>query len=73
MPTLFRKQLRRWRKARSQEECAILLGVPVATYRNWEQGRNEPSDVAMKAVIDFIESAASKVSCRQCADLADNV
>ena len=53
-PKLFRKQLRRWRKNRSQPEAAEILGVPLATYRNWEQGRNEPPEFAMKSVLDLI-------------------
>ena len=28
----------------SQEQAAAKLEVPVATWRNWEQGRNAPHD-----------------------------
>jgi len=34
----------------SQEEAARLLEVPVATIRNWEQGRNEPRGASLKWV-----------------------
>jgi len=54
MPTTFRKQLRRWRKNRSQQKAAEILGVPLATYRNWEQGRNEPPKFALKTLLEVI-------------------
>ncbi len=37
----------------SQAEFATLLGIPVATLRNWEQRRTEPEPMA-KALIDLI-------------------
>ncbi len=37
----------------SQSEFAALLGIPVATLRNWEQRRTEPEPMA-KALIDLI-------------------
>jgi len=37
----------------SQRDFASLLGIPVATLRNWEQRRTEPDAVA-KTLIDLI-------------------
>ncbi|TWG97122.1 putative transcriptional regulator [Mesorhizobium sp. J18] len=37
----------------SQRDFAGLLGIPVATLRNWEQRRTEPDAVA-KTLIDLI-------------------
>lgn len=36
--------LRAWRERLelSQEQAAALLGVPLATFRNYEQGRSQP-------------------------------
>lgn len=47
----FKMELRRWRKKRTQSVAASLLGVPLDTYRNWEQGRNTPSLLAMVSVL----------------------
>lgn len=39
------------KKARiSQEEAAILAGTNLATWRNWEQGRNWPSSRAIPVI-----------------------
>jgi len=45
-------ELKAWRTRMhlSQEEAARLLEVPVATIRNWEQGRNEPRGASLKWV-----------------------
>ena len=37
----------------TQEEAAEKLEVPVATWRNWEQGRNEPN-TGMARLIEII-------------------
>lgn len=41
----FARLLMRWRRVtrKTQPEAAAWLTVPVATYRNWEQGRNTPN------------------------------
>lgn len=40
----FAEELKDWRadKAYTQEEAAVFLGVPLRTYQEWEQGRQEP-------------------------------
>jgi DNA-binding transcriptional regulator YiaG len=42
----FPDRLRAWRKKKklTQEKAAQVLGVPVGTFRDWEQGRYEPVD-----------------------------
>lgn len=52
----FRYRITRWRRAirKSQPEAAALLSVPVATYRNWEQGRNEPTRFAQTSIIQIL-------------------
>jgi DNA-binding transcriptional regulator YiaG len=44
--------LSRWRKRRqlSQQAAADLVGVPLATWQNWEQGRNKPRGLALVAL-----------------------
>jgi putative transcriptional regulator len=37
----------------SQADFAALLGIPVATLRNWEQRRTEPDPIA-KTLIDLV-------------------
>ena len=40
----FADELKTWRtrKDLKQEEAAKFLGVPLRTYQEWEQGRQEP-------------------------------
>ena len=66
MPITFRKQLRRWRKNRSQPEAAAMLGVPLATYRNWEQGRNEPTEFVVKTLLEIVGLPNTKTRRPEC-------
>lgn len=47
------ESLRNWRKREglSQPKAAAKLGVGLATFRPWEQGRREPHGAAWKAEI----------------------
>lgn len=45
MPTDVKKV--RARLGQSQEEFALMIGVSVATLRNWEQGRRQPDGPAL--------------------------
>lgn len=59
------KQLRAWRGVKgkgnatrgnfSQEEAAERLGIPVGTYRDWEQGRSAPRGIALSALLERIK------------------
>lgn len=44
-------EIKAWRAALklTQTEAAEALGVPVATYRQWEQGRRDPSSLLPRA------------------------
>lgn len=42
----FSTKLRIWRAYRTQRQAAKTLGLNLATYRNWEYGRNEPASWA---------------------------
>jgi DNA-binding transcriptional regulator YiaG len=48
----FPKALKEWRKkfGYTQSAAAMVIGVRLATYRNWEQGRNKP----IEALINFL-------------------
>jgi transcriptional regulator with XRE-family HTH domain len=48
----FPKALKEWRKGRgfTQQQAAKVIGVKLATYRNWEQGRNRP----IEALVNFL-------------------
>ena len=50
------KLLKAWRKKKgcTQIEAAALLGVPVGTYRDWEQGRFEPPAVGLRSLAELI-------------------
>jgi putative transcriptional regulator len=41
----------RARLGKSQEEFAAMIGVPLGTLRNWEQGRREPTGPAKALLI----------------------
>lgn len=42
--------LRAWRASRTQPEAAALLGVPLQTYRNWEQGRRRVPSLVWRVI-----------------------
>ena len=45
----FSQELKQWRKLRGdmrQKNACEVLGVPIQTYKTWEQGVYEPSDLA---------------------------
>ena len=49
------KQLRK-KKGITQNEAAKEFGVPLSTYRNWEQLKNMPRDnVTLKKIADYFD------------------
>lgn len=51
----FSSHLKAWRRdvsRMSQGAAANSLDVPLATYRNWEQGRREPSVLLQSSIMD---------------------
>ena len=48
----FKDRLRELRGKRTQKEIAKLLGVPLNSYNNWENGR-EPSYAVLKKIAEF--------------------
>lgn len=55
MKNKFRTKLRTWRGKATQDGAANALDVPVATYRNWEQGRREPSVHVQSALLRIMK------------------
>jgi len=51
----------RWQLELTQEAFAERYGIPLATLRDWEQGRTEP-DAAVKSYLKIIESEPKKVA-----------
>lgn len=54
----FREQLRAWRDRNGWKQAfaAGKLGVPLATYRNWERSKSEPRGVGRAAVLKTIQA-----------------
>lgn len=63
-------QLKKWRGvagrgkgtrgAFTQGDAAARLGVPLATYKDWEQGRKSPRGLALATVLDRIKLKSKK-------------
>lgn len=51
----------RWQLELTQEVFAERYGIPLATLRDWEQGRSEP-DAAVQSYLKVIESEPKKVA-----------
>jgi putative transcriptional regulator len=51
----------RWRLELTQEAFAERYGIPVATVRDWEQGRSSP-DATAQSYLKIIESEPKKVA-----------
>lgn len=51
----------RWQLELTQEAFAARYGIPLATLRDWEQGRTEP-DAAVQSYLKIIESEPKKVA-----------
>lgn len=49
------KDLRK-KTGESQSRFAKRFGIPVATYRNWEQGRTRPSSYVIDLIISDVEN-----------------
>jgi putative transcriptional regulator len=51
------KKLKDWRKTQklTQKQAAKRLSIPLATLRNWEQGRYQPVGLARTTLLSIIE------------------
>ena len=47
----FKDDLVKWRGKRCQKEVNDIIGVPLETYKKWEQGAIEPSALARETVL----------------------
>lgn len=47
MSGLFSRKLREWRGRRYQKEAAVILDIPLPTYRKYERGKRTPNKLAM--------------------------
>ena len=55
----LKKKLKKWRKKRGliQKQAADILGVNLRTLQGWEEGRPEPSPLALSELTRRMESA----------------
>ena len=44
----FAEELKNWRGKKFQKEVHEMFGVKIETYQKWEQGVNEPSELAKR-------------------------
>lgn len=58
--TPFPQTLKRWRRRRglSQSQAAPVLGVPIKTLQNWEEGRNTPGTLARELIAQKMAAPA---------------
>ncbi|MBE7090502.1 MAG: helix-turn-helix transcriptional regulator [Clostridiales bacterium] len=54
------KELRE-EKGLSQKQVAELLGLPISTYANWEQGRREPSITDIFRLLQVFDATANEL------------
>lgn len=54
------RQLKQWRGLRLQKEAALELGVPLATYRNYERDHRRPRGLARIVIERKIGELLSK-------------
>ena len=52
----------RIKKGYSQEQLARELNVSFATINRWENGKTEPSRMALKNFVDFCEKSGVKIA-----------
>ena len=59
----FKNRLKRirWDKQLSQKQVAEMLGIPVSTYANWEQGRTQPSVEDIRNIISLFDIDANEL------------
>jgi transcriptional regulator with XRE-family HTH domain len=72
---VFGNQLKNLRKGKgyTQNDVASLLGVPVSTYANWEQGRRDPRIYDIIMLMDIFEVSPNEFfSFENCDDVLDN-
>lgn len=53
----LRSRMKSWRRRTglTQAEAALRLGLPLGTWRNWEQGRTRPSRMAEQGLTLLME------------------
>ena len=58
----FAKELKRWRDffKFTQQEAADRFSIPIETWRNWEQEKNEPHPALMKHICSSITAAIKR-------------
>jgi len=58
----FAKELKRWRNffKFTQQEAANRFFIPLDTWRNWEQGKNEPHPALMKHIESSTTAAINR-------------
>jgi len=42
----FAEEIKRWRGELRQKNACDIIGVPLVTFKTWEQGVSEPKDLA---------------------------
>lgn len=54
---MIKTKLKKWRTRSklSQEAAAKMIKIPVGTYRDWEQGRSNPSPFTTAALLEKIK------------------
>lgn len=52
---IFRLKNLRKKKGLGQQELADTLGVPIGTYRNWEQGLRTPDTITIMKLAEFFD------------------
>ena len=46
----FKDELLKWRGARCQKQVNDIIGIPLETYKKWEQGVVKPTELAQETV-----------------------
>lgn len=70
----FGLQLKNLRKDKgyTQSEVAGIMGVPISTYANWEQGRRDPRIYDIIMLMDIFEVSPNEFfSFENCEDVLD--
>ena len=54
--------LKKWRGIRGQKEVNDIFGVSLGTYRAWEQGVNEPTELAQRQIRFVMQCESNGIS-----------
>ena len=63
----FSEELRQWRGERPQKQVHSIFGVPLVTYQKWEQGVNEPKDLAKSQIRFLMKPEEYRIAIRKIA------